>query len=322
MANNPFFVAPPDTSNVLQQLIGGYDRSRKMGQEQELRAAYQDVGNQIQQGGGINQGALGRLIGLGPSAAPLVQAVSQFGKADTTDDIKEYNLAKQQGFKGTFPEYQIALKRAGANQNTINMPPMEKAYDQAVGKEFAEQNTAIIKAAQAAQGKIGTLDRLGQLLADPKVYTGTGADTVLQAKRLAKSVGIDVGDVGGAEAIKAIGNQFALELRNPAGGAGMPGALSDKDREFLQASVPGLQQTPEGNSKIIEYMKRVANRAVEVEKLRQDYVRKNGRLNEGFYQVLRQNSESKPLFPESSAPAPAQNQPRRLRFNPATGALE
>jgi hypothetical protein len=147
--------------------------------------------------------------------------------------------------------------------------------------------------------KLGTLTRMGSLLNDPNIYTGAGADKILSAKRLAKTMGIDVGDLSSGEAIRAIGNQFALELRNPAGGAGMPGALSDKDREFLQQSVPGLEQSPEGNAKIIDYMKRVAQRSIDVERLRQDYVKKNGRLNEGFYRELDAYSSANPLFPEA-----------------------
>jgi hypothetical protein len=316
MASNPFYISPVDTFSPLQALMMGYDRSQKMVKERDLSAARQDAGTALAEGGDT-RGALARLIAAGdPTSAATI---AQLGKADTTDDIKEYNLAKQQGFKGSFFDFQTQLKRAGANQNTINMPPMEKAYDAAVGKEFAEQNIGIIKGSQEAQRKLGTLDRLGQILSDPKIQTGAGADAILQAKRYAKTLGIDVGDLSGPEAAKAISNQFALELRNPAGGAGMPGALSDKDREFLQASVPGLQQTPEGNAKIIDYMKRVANRAVQVEGLRQQYVRKNGRLNEGFYQALKEYSEANPLFPEG---AQRTNQPRRLKFNPQTGELE
>lgn len=309
---NPFYIEPANPLQALMMGVQGYDRARKSAQQQAMQAARQEAGNLYAQGGDT-RGALGRLIGLGDS--DTVKAIASMQPKPNAEIEKLRILQNDPALMQTAAQ----LKRAGANQNTINMPPMEKAYDAAVGKEFAEQNIGIIKGSQDAQRKIGTLDRLGQLLADPKVQTGAGAEAILQAKRYAKTLGVDVGDIGGAEAVKAIGNQFALELRNPAGGAGMPGAMSDKDREFLQASVPGLQQTPEGNAKIIDYMKRVANRAVQVDKLRQDYVRKHGRLNEGFYQKLRQHSEANPLFPESGGSGPAQ---RRLRFNPQTGELE
>ena len=143
------------------------------------------------------------------------------------------------------------------------------------------------------------------ILSDPAIYTGTGGESVLELKKLAKAAGIDVGDLGGAEAVRAIGNEFALELRNPSGGAGMPGAMSDKDREFLQTIPPGLSKTPEGNAKMADYLKRIAQRSLDVERLRQQYVKKNGRLNEGFYSVLSDYADANPIFPEGDKPAPA-----------------
>lgn len=220
------------------------------------------------------------------------------------DAVKQYVFARSQDPSiGSYTDWTRENKRAGA----INIVQTgEKEYEKQSAKDFAEANRDMIKGAQSARMKLGTLTRLDQLLSDPSIYTGAGAQKLLSAKKMLKAAGIDVGDVSGPEAIQAIGNQFALELRNPAGGAGMPGALSDKDREFLQASVPGLGQTPEGNRKIVDYMKRVAQRSIDVERLRQDYVKKNGRLNEGFYRELENFSNANPLFPEAAQSQPQQ----------------
>ena len=50
---------------------------------------------------------------------------------------------------------------------------------------------------------------------------------------------------------------MALRLRNPTSGLGLTGSTSNKDLDFLKASVPGLQRSEAGNIKIIEYTKRV-----------------------------------------------------------------
>lgn len=244
-------------------------------------------------------------------AAGLIQ--KQFTEDVPTNDMKEYQAAVRQGFKGTLLEYQTKLKEAGKPVTNINQQ-QESEYEKAMGKQFADANMEIIKSAGSARGKIATLDRLNTLLKDPSIYTGAGGQGVLELKRLGKAIGIDVGDVGPAEAAKSISNQFALELRNPSGGAGMPGAMSDKDREFLQSMVPGLGQNPQGNALIIDYMKRVAQRSVDVERLRQAYVRKHGRLNEGFYSELADWSDAHPLFTEddmkkAAVPAPAAGAP-------------
>lgn len=228
-------------------------------------------------------------------ATGLVQ--KQFTEDVPTNEMKDYNAARKGGFAGSFYDYQKSLKEAGKPVTNINQQ-QESEYEKATGKQMADANMDIIKSAGNARGKIATLDRLGTLLKDPSVYQGKGGESVAELKRLGKAIGIDTSDLGPTEAIKSISNQFALELRNPAGGAGMPGAMSDKDREFLQSMVPGLGQNPQGNALILDYMKRVAQRSVDVERLRQQYVRKNGRLKEGFYTELADWSDAHPLFTE------------------------
>ena len=266
-------------------------------------------------GGGNTRAAIVQMLN---SSNPAVQKMGrnlatgiiqkQFTEDVPTNDMKEYQAAVRQGFNGTLLDYQTKLKEAGKPVTNINQQ-QESEYEKATGKQLADANMEIIKSAGNARGKIATLNRLDQLLKDPGIYTGAGGQGILELKRLGKAIGVDVGDVGPAEAAKSISSQFALELRNPSGGAGMPGAMSDKDREFLQSMVPGLGQNPQGNALIIDYMKRVAQRSVDVERLRQAYVRKNGRLKEGFYNELADWSDAHPLFTEedmkkAAVPAP------------------
>ena len=221
-----------------------------------------------------------------------------------TDAMRGYLFARQQGYTGTFMDYQQELRRAGATN--VNIDRGETKYDEEMGKQHAQLNKEIIDGARDARRKLAVLGRMETILSDPNIYTGAGANLVLQAKRMAKAMGFDVGDLSGPEALTAISNQFALELRNPSGGAGMPGALSDKDREFLQQSVPGLERTPGGNRLIIDYMRRMAERSIQVDKLRRDYVRQHKRLDEGFYDILAEWSEANPVFTQADEAAVAQ----------------
>lgn len=230
-----------------------------------------------------------------------------------TDVQRNYEAARRQGYQGSLLDYQKELRA----QTNVNMPPAEKEYDKQSAKDFAELNRDVAGRARTANGKIATLNRLETLLSDPSVKTGAGAQLALQAARIAKGAfGIDTEGLGPAEAINAISNQFALELRNPSGGAGMPGALSDKDREFLMSLTPGLERTPEGNKLIIDYMKRLAKRDIEIEGLRRDYIKQNKRLDDGFYEKLADFSEKNPLFPE------AEKAPAKATAAPAAGHVE
>lgn len=76
----------------------------------------------------------------------------------------------------------------------------------------------------------------------------------------------------------------------------MPGALSDKDREFLVSMVPGISQTPEGRKLLTEAWKKVNNRNIEVARLAAQYRGQKGRFDSGFDQVLSEYAAKNPLF--------------------------
>jgi len=119
----------------------------------------------------------------------------------------------------------------------------------AVG-EVKARNEAI----QVSRSKLPRLEIMEQLIARPEVYQGTGGNAVLELRKAAQALGFDVGDLSGSEAVRMISNQFALALRNPAGGEGMPGALSDRDLSFLVSSTPGLTNTQQGNALMVRVM--------------------------------------------------------------------
>lgn len=216
-----------------------------------------------------------------------------------TDEQKEYILYQaQERAAGRTPrsffDFKIELRRAGAP------PPAESEYDKQMAQVFTEYNKTSIKSANDSRNQIAALTRLGQLLSLPSVYQGTGGEFVTSLKRMATSLGVTTGDIpdgaAAGDAIRSIANQMALQLRNPSGGAGMPGAMSDSDREFLRSMAPGLTGTPDGNKLIIDYMRRVAQRNIDVERQRQQYVQQNGRLDERFFNQLAEWSNRNPLF--------------------------
>lgn len=215
-----------------------------------------------------------------------------------TDDMREYEAAVAQGYKGTIQDWIVGNKKAGAT--TINTGDGSSEYNKALDKKYAEAFMTIQDGAQSARTKLATLGALSTALQGAG-NTGFGGETLLTLQQAGRALGIEIGDVSSGEAARALGNQLALQLRNPSGGAGMPGAMSDKDREFLVASVPGLTKTPEGNKKLVDFMTKVENRSIEVARLAQEYQDKKGQIDNGFYQDLSAWSEANPLFPEGEA---------------------
>lgn len=204
-------------------------------------------------------------------------------------------------------DYDAAARKAtyiappSATNVTVAMPPQEREEDKAVGKAFGNQYADIQKAGVEALRTGDRFSRLGQLLEGVQTGKLTPLGTELAA--YAQSAGFNIDPkLGNKQGAEALSNEIALSLRNPAGGAGMPGALSDKDREFLLKMVPGLATTPEGRDLMIQTAKKLAKRSQEVAKLARDYRSKNGSFNDGFFDELSAWSNSNPLFNEPIQP--------------------
>jgi hypothetical protein len=211
----------------------------------------------------------------------------------------------------TQEDYADRVKKLNAPPQPLvtvdNKQPTE--FGKAVGREMGEQYAGLLKADMNAPATIGKYNRLGSLLSS--VNSGKFKGTTTDLKAAAKGLGVDLtalgiaDDVAPAQAARALSNQLALELRNPAGGAGMPGALSDKDREFLIQSLPTLENDPGAVGKMIEYRVELAKREQQVAKMARAYRKKNnGTFDEGFYDELAEWSAKNPLFKDSPKAAP------------------
>jgi len=239
-------------------------------------------------------------------------------KANMQNDLMKQQLMSENRLReqrALYTDPQILggkMRIAQAGRDIVNVGAQEKEEDKAVGKAFGEQYVEMQKAGVSANNKINRLDRVDSLLKN--IDTGRGKSTTTEIKAYAKSLGIDLervgikDDIAPVEAANALLNEMTLEARNPSGGAGMPGAMSDADREFLSKIQPGINATAEGRKKTIETMRKLAIRDKEVAKLARDYRKANGRLDEGFYDTLSQYSDNNPLFvvKENTSQMPAQ----------------
>lgn len=167
----------------------------------------------------------------------------------------------------------------------------EGKWDQTMGEELAKRFLSTQDAVKSQRQQLNRLETLSSLLSN--IETGKMGDLKLELKRGLQAVGLDLGalgltdNVGPQEAARALSNQLALELRNPAGGAGMPGAMSDKDREFLVSMIPGLSTTNEGRALMVDAQRRMLKRADAEAQLWRKYRReKGGRVDEGIYDAL------------------------------------
>ena len=234
-----------------------------------------------------------QVVARGPDKKPEDDAFTKTLRSAGIDPASQRGQAlysdylKKQTTHAPAPSATVINKQEGEESKTV-------------GKFFGESYADVQKAGMSAQGKVNRISRLSQLL--DGVDTGKFAPLGVEVAKGAKALGLNIDDkLSNKEAAIALSSEIALELRNPAGGAGMPGAMSDADRNFLSGMVPDIEKTPEGRKLIVETSRKMAQRDIAVAKMAREYRAKHGSINEGFYNELAAYADANPLF-QSAAP--------------------
>lgn len=108
--SNPFSVNVPNALEALTVGDQSYRAARDFMQQRQQEQLRQRVARDILNGGDTRAG-IAQLIGGGDIAGAT--ALGNFGKVDTTNAIREYNLSRSQGFPGTFMDWRNAVARPG-----------------------------------------------------------------------------------------------------------------------------------------------------------------------------------------------------------------
>lgn len=101
------------------------------------------------------------------------------GQAQPTDDMREYEYAQGQGYTGSFQDFMVEQRRAGASTSNVTLPGQTPAYANARQGQFATQMAEIEAAERAASGTLSTLNAMEGAMADPGFYSGSGGQTVM-----------------------------------------------------------------------------------------------------------------------------------------------
>lgn len=232
-----------------------------------------------------------------------------------TDVQRNFALAKQQGYQGSFMDYQKELRA----QTNVNVNGTEKTFDQTVGKAYGEQFVGLQKDARDSSKTLGTINMMEKLIQTPGFYSGLGGERSLAVNRALVSLGIkDAKAATAQEAFAALSNQMVLD----ASGGSLGTGFSNADRDFIIGQSPNLANTPEGNRELLGMQRKIQERKQAIAKMARDYARENkGRIDAGFDDLVAQFAEANPMFPRpqaaggQAAPPPAAVE--MLRGNPA-----
>ena len=204
-----------------------------------------------------------------------------------------------------FAEKWKEMKAAGATR--IDLSTGDKAEEKALAELGVEQYKGAQSTLETTQPKLGTIEVMGQLL--DQINTGKLQPAVADIKGWADAFGISVPGIeklAPAQAFNALANQMTLQARSTANGTGMPGAMSDADREFLRQMVPGLEKQKGTNRALLDIMRRLTLREQEIASIKLRYFDKYGTMRPitdpttgervSVSEAVRRYVEARPVF--------------------------
>lgn len=174
-----------------------------------------------------------------------MQRASQPKAPDPTDDMREYEMARQQGYKGTLRDWIVESKKAGASNTTVTVGgevpdgELRKSLDKSEGDSWIKMKESALVSGGNAQD-FAVLDELVNVAPQGPI---TG--------RLATAF---PGVSSAGDAFNSIVLRIAPTLRTPGSGA-----TSDIEYDGMVRSLPSLKNQPDANKMILSVMRAKAD---------------------------------------------------------------
>jgi hypothetical protein len=175
----------------------------------------------------------------------------------------------------------------------------ESQQSKDVGAELANIQNNALKSGVNANKVLGTLDVMERASNDPNFYSGALSPAVTTYKRAASAIGYEAPDAAAPnEVFGKMSNKLVTDvLTGDKGGAGLGQGISNADRDFIQGTVPNLQNTPAGNKALIDIQRKLANRDREIAMMTRDYAKTHkGLIDYEFLQKVDDYQQAHPLF--------------------------
>jgi len=258
-SNDPSVGVPqtqPPTQSQPLQLVAGQQPSQPQGQ---LQGDGQTISPRIQS---LLQAVANPRLPAAHKDVAKMLLQRELDASKLPDPVRQYLFSKSQGYNGSFMEYQMELKKAGATAITNNMRG-ENAEAAAIGKAAGERAAETMKTAGAATKSLANVSRIEALLnqvsqgkLEPaRMTVSAWAKSLGLNNDAAEALGLDPKGVGSAQALQALINESVV---GKIGSGGFPANnFSDADREFLVGIFPQLGNDPRANQILIETAKRV-----------------------------------------------------------------
>lgn len=184
---------------------------------------------------------------------------------------------------------------AGMSPSATSAQAADAGQQAEIAKNYGKIFNDLQNGAMQNPAKIAKFQQIGSLLNG--FEGGKFSKTGLEIARAANSAGMKIDPkLPNKEAAEAMANEVALELRSTGSGGGMPGAMSDADRDFLKNMAPNMAQTDVGRKTIIDARVKVMQRENQVAGMARDYRKKYGKLDDDFFSQLQDWSGRNQIF--------------------------
>ena len=203
----------------------------------------------------------------------------------------------------------------------INLPSGPSEMDKKTAEGVHGRYDKTLAGAEMAQSTLADIDAYADLL--DGVDTGKYKTSIQELKRAGSTLGIDMASLGidrdmdRTEAARQLAARFALRMRNPESGFGMPGSLAVAELQWLLNSNPGLEQSPAGRKLMVNFVRNTALAQIELGEYAAD-LQASGKMGVGFdKQMFDKRLElQKRLRGELKAQRDANNKVAPLRATP------
>lgn len=163
-----------------------------------------------------------------------------------TDDIREYEYARSQGYDGSFSDFVKQMKKAGSSSTNVTIGEGDKFYEN-LDKKNAETFAMLSEGGVTARGKLNQIDRLESLLSAAPSGMEAGV------KQMLGDFGINTEGLDNIQSTRALLEAMVPQQR-PVGS----GPMSDADVKMFRNSLPRLINQPGGNGLILQTMRGIA----------------------------------------------------------------
>jgi hypothetical protein len=215
------------------------------------------------------------------AALSRLKALQEQGQP--TGPMKEYDLARRQGYQGTLQDYtaESEAKKTAATEEA---------------KLGAQKYQTLVESGVKAQQEIPQLEMLQEQMNDPNFYSGIGEKYNLMAKRLQAAVGMNPDAAVPQEFLRKATAASVLSSFGALKGLG-PIRVAEMNLAKQAAAAP--ENSIPANKLLVEIQKRTYQRQGDLAEMAQAYKEKNGMLDAGFDKQVTAYFKANPIFSDA-----------------------